>query len=456
MRRFVRTPGMILASCLLSAGTLWAQDFPVDPKPDAQPTPAAPAPLAAPASPAKVSPPNAKAPPPVAKTLPPARSVTPPAATEVQALPQPLETSAPAEIALLGQSVKPGTRAELRWASGQSFDGTVVSTPVIVAHGANAGPRICLTAAVHGDELNGIEIIRRLMNELDPAALSGTVVGVPIVNFLGYARGSRYLPDRRDLNRSFPGSVNGSAASRIAYSFFNEVVLHCQAIVDFHTGSFDRKNLPQVRGDLRIPAVLEFSRGFGATAVLHSPGSRGMLRRAAVERGIPAITFEVGSPMRLEPAEIDHAVQALHALLHKMGMTRSFRIWAEPQALFYAAKWVRSDTGGMLFSEVNLGDRVRVGQRLGKVVDPVQNTERAILCPVQGKVIGMALNQIVLPGFATYHIGVQTDEQQMREAAVNDPENAEAAESDRDEAPDTEDGEEAPIEAARDDEDVER
>ncbi len=445
---------------LLGACHVSAQDFPIEPKSASETTETTKAPqppvmkpfsetpakiaVSARAADAEITAPSSK------------YAVTARQSTRMRPVPTAVDDAEPAAISLLGQFVKPGTRAELRWASGQSFDGTVVTTPVIVAHGANAGPRICLTAAIHGDELNGIEIIRRLMNELDPAALSGTVVGVPIVNFLGYARGSRYLPDRRDLNRSFPGSVNGSAASRIAHSFFNEVVQHCNAVVDFHTGSFDRKNLPQVRGDLRIPAVLEFSRGFGATAVLHSPGSNGMLRRAAVARGIPALTFEVGSPMRLEPAEIDHAVQALHALLHKMGMTRSFRMWAEPQALFYAAKWVRADSGGMLFSEVNLGDRVRVGQRLGKVVDPVQNSERAIVSPVQGKVIGMALNQIVLPGFATYHIGVQTDEQQMREAAANDPENAEAAESDRDESPDAEDAEEAPIESASDDENGER
>jgi hypothetical protein len=429
----------------LFSASLSAQDFPVEPA--ATPKPAESATKPAP------SPPRAPQPVTPAAAAPAAPAVAPPA---VAAVVPPAEGGAIEPLSMLGQAIAPGKRAELRWVSGQSFDGTVVTTPVIVAHGATAGPRICLTAAVHGDELNGIEIIRRLMNELDPASLSGTVVGVPIVNFLGYARGSRYLPDRRDLNRYFPGSPNGSAASRIAHSFFNDVLTHCQALVDFHTGSFDRKNLPQVRGDLRIPAVLEFSRGFGATAVLHSPGARGMLRRAAVERGIPAITFEVGSPMRLEPAEIDHAVQALHTLLHKMGMTHSFRIWAEPQALFYAAKWVRSDAGGMLFSEVNLGDRVRVGQRLGKVVDPVQNSERAIVSPVQGKVIGMALNQIVLPGFATYHIGVQTDEQQMREAAANDPNNAEAAAAAGDESPDGEDGDAAPIEAPRDDEDVER
>lgn len=443
--------GLVALAAWLGASCAVAQDFPVD---ATEPVPAV-APAKAPPSTTDDADKAPIATSPVART--PAAVISPTmdavAVTPVPVLAEGAETT---PLSLLGQSVKPGTRAELRWASGQSFDGTVVTTPVIVVHGSTVGPRICLTAAVHGDELNGIEIIRRLMNELDPVEMSGTVIGVPIVNFLGYARGSRYLPDRRDLNRYFPGSTTGSAASRIAHSFFNEVAVNCQALVDFHTGSFDRKNLPQVRGDLRIPAVLEFSRGFGATAVLHSPGARGMLRRAAVEAGIPAITFEVGSPMRLEPAEIDHAVQALHTLLHKMGMTRSFRMWAEPQALFYSAKWVRSDAGGMLFSEVNLGDRVRVGQRLGKVVDPVQNSERAIVSPVQGKLIGMALNQIVLPGFATYHIGVQTDEQQMIEAAANAPENAEAAASSGDESPDIEDGDASPIETASDDEDGER
>lgn len=321
-------------------------------------------------------------------------------------------------LELLGEMIQPGTRHELRWESSQSFDGAVVVTPVIVLHGAKPGPRLCLTAAIHGDELNGIEIIRRVVNEIEVDKMSGTVIGVPIVNYLGYSRATRYLPDRRDLNRYFPGTRYGSAASRIANSFFTEVARHCHALVDFHTGSFDRSNLPQVRGDLRIPAVRAFTRGFGATVVLHSPGSPGMLRHALSEVGIPAVTFEVGAPARLEPADIDFGLQAIHTLLHKMGMTRSFRMWAEPQALFYAAKWVRVDTGGLLFSEVKLGDRVRVGQRLGKVIDPIQNIERGIISPVRGKVLGMALNQIVLPGFAAFHLGVETDEQRMAEEAA--------------------------------------
>ncbi|MGD9583335.1 MAG: succinylglutamate desuccinylase/aspartoacylase family protein [Lysobacterales bacterium] len=341
-------------------------------------------------------------------------------ATEVSPFIDALEP-VPTEVlpmALLGELVQPGSRQELRWASSQSFDGAVVATPVIVLHGNRPGPRLCLVAAVHGDELNGIEIIRRVANELDVGALAGSVIAVPIMNYLGYSRGTRYLPDRRDLNRYFPGRQNGSSASRIAYSFFNDVARHCHALVDFHTGSFDRGNLPQVRGDLRIPAVLSFTRGFGATAVLHSPGSPGMLRRALTDAGIPAVTFELGAPQRLEPTEIDFGVQAVHTLLHKLGMTTRFRLRVEPQALFYAARWVRADTGGMLFAEVELGDYVRKGQRLGKIIDPLQNLEQPVLAPVRGKIIGMALNQIVLPGFALFHIGVQTSEQRLAEEAA--------------------------------------
>lgn len=356
-------------------------------------------------------------------------------------------------LIFLGERIEAGSRHELRWESSQSFDGAVVTTPVIVLHGNNPGPRLCMTAAVHGDELNGIEIIRRLTNEIDVAELSGTVIAVPIVNYLGYSRASRYLPDRRDLNRYFPGSRTGSSASRIAFGFFNDIARHCHALVDFHTGSFDRSNLPQVRGDLRKDAVLAFTREFGATAVLHSPGSSGMLRRALTDVGIPAITFEVGSPLRLEPSEIDFGVQAMHTLMHKMGMTRSYRMWAEPQALFYAAKWVRVDSGGMLFSEVKLGDSVRVGQRLGKVIDPIQNLENAIVSPVRGKVIGMALNQIVLPGFAAFHLGVETSEQRMAEEAARVSANPRSAEAD-DQAEEDDVG--VPLEAAVEDEESER
>ena len=350
-----------------------------------------------------------------------AEFVGPPALEDLPADPSVARSAQFGPIALLGESIAPGTRRELRWQVGTSFDGDAVTTPVSVLHGRSPGPKLCLTAAVHGDELNGVEVVRRVANELDPQQLSGTVIAIPIVNLLGFSRGSRYLPDRRDLNRYFPGSPYGSSASRIAFSLFRSLIQHCDALIDFHTGSFDRSNLPQVRGDLTLDSVLEFTRGFGATPVLHSPGTRGMLRLAATDHGIPAVTFEVGAPVRLEPDQIDFAVQAIHSLMHSQGMTKSFRMWAEPQATFYESRWVRSNNGGMLFSSVKLGDRVRQGQRLGKVVDPIKNEENEIKSPFRGRVIGIALNQLVLPGFAAYHIGIERSVEQAVEEAQLPP-----------------------------------
>lgn len=332
-------------------------------------------------------------------------------------------------LTILGQQVEPDQRKELRWEVGQSFDGGVALTPVSVIHGRRPGPTLCLIAAIHGDELNGIEVVRRVLNEVKSKELRGTVIGVPIVNLFGFARGTRYLPDQRDLNRYFPGSPGGSAASRIARRFFDQVVRHCDALVDFHTGSFARSNLPQVRADLTADGVVSFTRGFGAIPVLHSPGARGMLRRAASELGIAAATFEVGAPGLLEPDEIDKAAQSIHTLMHRLGMTRSYRMWSEPQAVLYSSRWVRSNTGGMLFSTVALGDRVRVGQRLGKVVDPVNNRETEIVSPLQGRVIGIALNQLVLPGFAAYHIGVERSERTAVQEATRMPLGAHAVEN---------------------------
>jgi predicted deacylase len=358
-------------------------------------------------------------------------ATSPPAIKPVLATGDKSRSNSPSEekgtILLLGETIASGTRRELQWTVGKSFDGNTINTPVIVIHGRKPGPRLCLTAAVHGDELNGIEVVRRIANDLNPKSLTGTLVAVPVVNLMGFSRGSRYLPDRRDLNRVFPGSESGSAASRIAHSLFSQIIRHCDALIDFHTGSFDRSNLPQVRGDLTLPNVLEFTRGFGAAPVLHSPGARGMLRMAATDKNIPAVTFEVGAPGSIEPEKIDFAAQTIASVMHHMGMTRSFRMWSESQATFYESKWVRVDEGGILQSTVSLGDRVRIGQRLGKVVDPLRNDEHEVRSPHKGLVIGIALNQLVLPGYAAYHIGIETSEQQAVHEAQQIPVSPEQA-----------------------------
>ena len=333
--------------------------------------------------------------------------------------------SSVAPLSLLDSHVLPGSRARLSWRTGQNYFGADLDSPVLVVHGARPGPVLCLVAGVHGDEINGVETVRRVMAGADPAALSGTLIGVPVVNLFGYQRNSRYLPDRRDLNRFFPGSRNGSIASRIAFSFFENVVRHCDALVDFHTGSFDRANLPQVRADLARPRVLELVRGFGATVVLHSPGSRGMLRMAASDAGIPAVTFEAGAPARLQEDEIGTVVAAIERLLRHLGMIDSPPV-PDPlaafedsmQPVFYASRWLRAEHGGLLISEAALGEMVEVGQRLGRIVDPLSNQMREVRSSIAGRMLGMAENQQVLPGFALYHIGLETSEREAVRSTV--------------------------------------
>lgn len=337
------------------------------------------------------------------------------------------QEAGPPPFRLLDAEVPPGETRRLSWVASESFAGIAVPTPVLVAHGADPGPVLCLTAAVHGDELNGIEMVRRVLYGLPPGKLAGTVVGVPIVNLFGFRRSSRYLPDRRDLNRYFPGNPDGSSASRIAHAFFNDVVRHCDYLVDLHTGSFHRTNLPQLRADLNDPAVLELTRGFGATAVLQSRGARGTLRRAATEAGIPAVTLEAGEPMRFQPEEVEHGVKGIRTLLNKLGMVTRISLWGEPQPVYYESVWVRADTGGILFSKVALGERVAAGDALGTITDPITNKRATLTAPAGGRILGMALNQVVIPGFAAYRIGIEKSSEQIeREAGTLQQEGGDA------------------------------
>jgi predicted deacylase len=313
-------------------------------------------------------------------------------------------------MALLNAEVEPGTYRQLAWSATELFEGLPVDSPVLVVNGRLAGPTLCLTAAVHGDELNGIEMVRRVMHDLNPQKVAGAVVGVPIVNLQGFRSGSRYLPDRRDLNRYFPGNPRGSAASRIAYSFFTDVVLHCDALIDLHTGSFERSNLPQLRADLRDPDILTLTQGFGATVILHSTPEEGTLRHAATSAGIPAVTLEAGGPSQLELAEVKHGVKGIETLLATLDMVRKSRFWGDAEPVYYRSSWVRANRGGILLANVSLGSTVREGDLLGTITDPMSNASAQLRSPFSGRIIGMARNQVVMPGFAAFHVGMQTAE----------------------------------------------
>jgi predicted deacylase len=331
------------------------------------------------------------------------------AVTTAEGLAEPLQ--------LLGSEIAPGSAQRLSWSATELFEGVPVSTPVLVVNGALPGPTLCLMAAVHGDELNGVEMVRRVLHDVKPEKLSGAIIGVPIVNVQGFRRGSRYLPDRRDLNRYFPGNPKGSAAARIAHSFFTNIVSHCDALVDLHTGSFERANLPQIRADLRNPDVVTLTQGFGSMVILHSTPEVGTLRYAATDAGIPAVTLEAGGPSQLELNEVKHGVKGIETLISAIGMLRKRRLWSNPEPVYYRSSWVRADSGGILLSDVSLGSTVREGDLLGTITDPMNNARSELRSPYAGRIIGMARNQVVMPGFAAFHVGIATVE-----APVDTPE----------------------------------
>ncbi len=312
-------------------------------------------------------------------------------------------------LTILKEVVQPGELRELSWSAGQSFSGKTVKPPVIVVRGQRPGPVLCLVAAIHGDELNGIEIVRRVIRNIEPMSVNGTLIGVPIVNLYGFTANSRYLPDRRDLNRYFPGNPSGSAASRIAYRFFTQIINHCNYVVDFHTGSFKRINLPQLRADMNNPHIREFVSHFGSTAVLHKAGHGKSLRVAATQAGIPTVAFELGQPGSLQEEYVDSGIETINTLIGNLGILKKLRLWFEPQPVYYSSRWVRVNSGGILMSRIDIGSNVKINQLLGYIINPLTTDQMKIVSPVKGRVLGMALNQFMLPGYAAYHIGVSSD-----------------------------------------------
>jgi len=317
------------------------------------------------------------------------------------------------KLVILGAEVPPSTSTRLAWSPQVSISGLALPTPVLVINGANPGPTLCLTGAIHGDELNGIEVVRRVMYDISPEEFNGTLIGIPIVNLQGFQRGSRYLSDRRDLNRYFPGEASGSLASRIANSLFTEVIRHCEYLIDLHTGSLRRTNLPQIRANMSNPKIAKFVEGFDKIAVVHHTGNQGMLRTAANNAGIIAVTMELGESLRIQENQIVAGTHSVNSLLDKFEMYPRVFIWGDPKPAYYQSTWIRVESGGILFSKMGLGDDVSVGDVLGIVTDPITNQSADLAAPIKGHIIGMAVNQVVMPGFAAYHIGIESNQEDM-------------------------------------------
>jgi predicted deacylase len=344
-------------------------------------------------------------------------------------------------VEILGEFVEPGTVARLVLRSSESFAGATLETPVVVVHGKELGETLCIIAGVHGDEVNGVEVVRRILLQLDVDELKGTVIAVPIANPSAFLRGSRYLLDRRDLNRYFPGHPSGSSASRIAHNLFEKVIRKCDALIDLHTGSFKRTNFSQLRANLSHEKTVELAAAYGAGVVVNSMGRVGTLRRSVTEIDIPAITVEAGAPALFEESHVEAALDGVAHLLSARGMLLGPQMAApRPDTMAYLrTRWIRADQGGILVSRIGLGDVVESGQILGTISDPLSEEVVSVVSPIEGRVIGMALDQLVMPGFAAYHIGFES-----RPLSDRIPRVADAAEEALEESPEGVDLEDRP------------
>ena len=249
-------------------------------------------------------------------------------------------------LTALGMEIQPGTKAQLNSMPITDFVGMRMAVPVWIARGERAGKTLAVSAGIHGDELNGIEIARRIFVETDPKQLSGTLVVLPVLNRHGFLAGSRYMSDRRDLNRAFPGSASGSSASIIANSVFPTIIRKADALVDLHTASDTRINLPQIRTDLSSPAALDLARYFGIGVVLNGAGPKGSLRRTALDAGIPAIIYEAGGVHVLQTEEIERGVVGVRNVMRHLGMVPSEAGTESPKATVYKkTRWLRVPPG---------------------------------------------------------------------------------------------------------------
>ena len=342
-------------------------------------------------------------------------------------------SKSPSPYVFAGHSIPPGTRLETRVELGADPLGKPRSIPVYVLHGGRPGPVLALTAAVHGDELNGVSIIHHLAfgddhlaatddDPVDVANLSGTLLCVPVVNVEGMILQTRDTPDGRDLNRLFPGKASGNQAQRIAHALFESVIRRSDFLIDLHTAPPTRMNVPHVRADFDRPECKALGRAFGTELVLHSNGVPGTLRREAARAGVAAILMESGTSHRFEPSTIRVGVRGIINVMAHIGMLERTPLPPAWRLLVRRSRWVRTTDGGLLHTVTRGGALVRKGEVIAHVTDPVGSRVATIESPVTGLVLGLTTTPLVRAGDPIANIvivtGVRLEQAIARDSAA--------------------------------------
>ena len=301
----------------------------------------------------------------------------------------------------------------------ESYAGITLKIPLQIQRSHNDGPVVFVTAALHGDELNGTGAVRELLLDETFKLKSGALVLVPILNLLAFDRHSRYMPDRRDLNRCFPGSPSGSLAGRVAHTIFTELVGRCDFGIDLHTAAVRRTNYPNVRADMKDPEVATLAEKFGAEVIVDFAGAAGTLRREACLAGCPTIVLEGGEVWKVEPAIVETAVRGIKNVLRHLDMIDGEIEVPETQMIVSKTQWIRADHGGFLQYHARPGQVVEKDQPLATNSDLLGQQNRLMVAPFDGVVIGMTTIPAVGPGQPVFHVGklpMNTDADEVLES----------------------------------------
>lgn len=304
-----------------------------------------------------------------------------------------------------GRHLPAGASHDLKLAISESYSGATVQVPIHICRAEEPGPVVFVVAALHGDEINGAGAIRHLIRDTEFRLLRGAVVLVPVLNLLAFDRHSRYLPDRRDLNRCFPGSSTGSLASRMARTIFDEIVSRCDYGIDLHTAAVRRTNYPTVRGDMQDPAVEKLARSFGCEIIIDGKGPRGAFRREACKAGCPTIIMEGGEVWKVEPVIVESAVRGVKNALRGLKMLDGESDRPDYQVVIEKTKWVRAERGGFLRFHIKPGEIVEAEQALVTITSLLGQERGALHAPFDGVVLGMTTLPATSPGEPVCHLG---------------------------------------------------